>query len=104
MMSSRCYGAHAVTIHGVDVPIFVWMFVVLKLPIIAALVLIWWAVREPEPTAGEDDGGSRRPRDPKPRPRRPRPPRRGPHAAPPPASPARVRTAKGRRLTRYPKR
>ena len=87
-----------------DVPVFVWMFVVLKVPIIAALLLIWYAVREPEPTVGgDDDGGSRRPREPKPRPKRPRPPRRGPHAAPPPPAPPRVRTARGRRLSR-PKR
>ena len=87
-----------------DVPVFVWMFIVLKLPIVAALLLIWWAVKEPEPSVGEDDGGSRRPRDPKPRPRRPRPPRRGPYATPPPPAPARVRAAGGRRLSRPTKR
>jgi hypothetical protein len=85
---------------GVDVPLFLWMFMVLKVPIIAALLLIWWAVQEPEPTVDEDDGGSRCPRDPEPRPRRPRPPRRGPHAAPPPPAPARVRATRGRRLSR----
>lgn len=85
-----------------DVPVFVWMFIVLKLPIVAALLLIWWAVQEPEPEpiADEEDGGSRRPRRPHPRPIRPRPPRRGPHAAPPPSAPARVRVARGRRLGR----
>lgn len=82
-----------------DVPAFVWMFVVLKIPIIAALLLIWWAVREPEPVSEEDDGGSHRP-DHGPRPRNPRPPRRGPHATPEPSAPRRVRTAEGRLISR----
>ena len=82
-----------------EVTTFIWMFVVLKIPIIAALVLIWYAIREPEPAADDEprDGGSDR--EPEHGPRLPRPPRRGPHAAPPPAPPARVRTAAGRRLT-----
>ena len=79
-----------------DVPTFVWMFVILKIPIVAALLLIWYAVQEPEPIVDEDDGGSRVPRDHSPRPDRPRPPRRGPHAAPPAPSPERVRVARGR--------
>jgi hypothetical protein len=106
MMSSDRYPSHAGTIRSVDVPLFVWMFIVLKVPIVAALLLIWWAVQEPEPepSVGEDDGGSRCRRDPAPRPGRPRPPRRGPHAAPPPPAPARVRAATGRRLSRSAKR
>jgi hypothetical protein len=104
MLSRNLYPAHADTIPGVDVPVFVWMFIVLKVPIVAALLLIYWAVQEPEPTLGEDDGGSRRPRDPKPRPKRPRSPRRGPHVSPPPSAPARVRIARGRRPIRHPKR
>ena len=96
----------AATIRGVDVPLFVWMFIVLNVPIIAALLLIWYAIREPEPEPAEreDDGGSRRPREPAPRRGGPRPPRRGPHAVPPPPAPARVRATSGRRLSRPGKR
>ena len=83
-----------------DVATLVWMFVILKLPIIAALLLIWYAVKEPDPASDEEDGGSRVPREPTPRPDRPRRPRRGPHAEPPAPAPERVRTAKGRRLRR----
>lgn len=79
---------------------FIWMFVVLKIPIIAALVLIWWAIQEPEPVADEAPGDGGSDREPDHAPRHPRPPRRGPHATPPPRSPQRVRTAAGRKLTR----
>ena len=70
------------------------MMVILKIPVIAAFVLIWWAVREPpvaeeEPTDG--DGGARRHRHPRGKP--PHPPRRGPHAEAPPPQPKRVRVA-----------
>jgi len=84
----------------VDLPIFLWMFVVLKIPIIAALVLIWYAIREPEPVVDEDSDGGGSDRSPDPRTWRPRPPRRGPHAAPPPPAPPRTRTgAVARRRT-----
>jgi hypothetical protein len=79
---------------------FFYMFVILKIPILAAFWLIWWAIREPatpEQDPADGDGGSRRHRHPRGRP--PRPPRRGPHAAPPPAAPSRVRAA-ARRLDR----
>lgn len=70
---------------------FIWMFVVLKIPIAALLTLVWWAAKEPEPAIdGEDDGGSRRPDHPR-GPRAPKPPRRGPHADGPPPAPRRVR-------------
>lgn len=87
---------------SVDVPTFVWMFFVLKLPVVAALLLIWYAVKEPGPgpTVDEDDGGSGRPRETDPGPRRPRPPRRGPHATPPARAPGRVRVARDRHLRR----
>ena len=68
---------------------FIWLMVVLKIPIIALLWLVWYAVHAeplPEEEPSDDGGGSHRPR-----PRHPRPPRRGPHADPPPAAPARVR-------------
>lgn len=80
-----------------DVATFIWMFLVLKIPLVAACLLIWWAVREPEPIEKDaddrDDGGSKQPRHP--RPRKPGPPRRGgPHSAPVPEPPARVRVAR----------
>ena len=52
---------------------FIWMVVVLKIPVVALLWLCWWAIQaEPEPAADESndggDGGSGH----SPRPRRPR--------------------------------
>jgi hypothetical protein len=78
-----------------------YLFVFLKLPIVAAGCIIWWAVhQEADPEESSNDGGTKpRPRPHHPRPKRPRPPRRGPHAgAPPPMSPPRIRsvTAAGR--------
>jgi hypothetical protein len=70
---------------------FVWLMLVLKIPIGMLLGLVWWAVRETdEPEdAPRDDGGSKvDPADGRDRPRR-----RGPHGDPPPASPPRVRRA-----------
>jgi hypothetical protein len=73
---------------------FVWLMVVLKIPVIAAIWLVWWAMNaEPEP-APEDEGGTKVP-DPEPPhpPRLPPHPRRGPHGDPLPLpSPPRVRT------------
>ena len=79
----------------------VWMLVVLKIPVIALLWLVWWAVKEPKP---QEEEPVRVQRDPAPepdhpRPRRPRPPRRGPHAEPAPPAPGRVRAA-GRMISR----
>jgi hypothetical protein len=55
-----------------------YLFVFLKLPIIAAGLIIWWAVRQTTDTDDvPSDGGSPRRVRPHPRPRRPRPPRRG---------------------------
>lgn len=81
---------------------FIFLMVVLKLPIFALFYIVWWAIHakpEPEPVTGED-GGTKRPLSPRPRPRHPRPgpalprnPRRGPHGAPQAAPPPRVRTA-----------
>lgn len=79
-----------------------FLFLGLKVPIVLAGWIIWWAVRaEPDP-AEEDvrsDGGiGTRPHPPA---RLPRPPRRGPHGDPLPVPPPRVRPvrAKGRQLT-----
>ena len=78
-----------------------WLAVVLKIPIVALLWIVWWAVRqEPELELPPSDGGGSD-RDPHRRPQLPRRPRRGPHADPPPAPPQRVR-AVGDRLVRTP--
>jgi hypothetical protein len=76
-----------------------WMAVVLKIPVIALLWIVWWAIRSEPAPAGETadgDGGVRPHRHPRGRP--PRPPRRGPHAAPPPLPPKRVRVTARKRL------
>jgi hypothetical protein len=67
-----------------------YLFVALKLPILAAGWLIWWAVHQ-EPDLADDrgDGGSRT--RPHPVPPLPRPPRRGPHGDGAPLPPPRVR-------------
>ena len=88
-------------------PTFIFLMVVLKIPIFGLLYIVWWAIRstpEPEPV-GDEDGGCKkplapRPRHPHPRPALPRAPRRGPHGAPALAAPPRVRTviARGRRV------
>jgi hypothetical protein len=71
-----------------------YLFVFLKLPIVAACWLIWWAIhQEPDYEEGTDGGGGR-PR-PHPAPTLPHAPRRGPHHEPAPAPPARVRVAGG---------
>jgi hypothetical protein len=72
-------GIHSLIVEGFW-PIF-FLGVILKIPIAAALLLIWYAVRaEPEVEELPDDGehGFRRWRR---SPRRPRGPRRGPHPA-----------------------
>ncbi|MDX6698414.1 MAG: hypothetical protein QOE65_1811 [Solirubrobacteraceae bacterium] len=78
---------------------FVYLMVALKIPIIALLWIVWWAVRAtPDVAEAPGDGGVKD----RPRPRHPRtPPRRGPrrrdpHGAPLPASPPRVRTTAAR--------
>jgi hypothetical protein len=85
---------------------FVWLMLLLKIPLVALFLIVRWAVRPvPEPAAGEDGGiGPRtRPKHPHhPRTRRPRPSRRGPHGEQPAPSPPRVRKAVSR--TRLPQR
>ena len=83
---------------------FIFMGLILKLPVTAACLLIWYAVRaEPDPVEGEEatddgreDGRFRR----NPRPKRPRGPRRGPHA--PDALPIPCAGEDGVRVTRRP--
>jgi hypothetical protein len=74
-----------------------YLFVFLKLPIIAAVLLIWWAIRQEPDYADDSDGGGRRPR-PHPAPKLPHAPRRGPHHEAALPSPPRVRplTARAR--------
>ena len=72
-----------------------YLFVALKLPLLAACLIIGWAVRQEVDHDDDSDGGGGR-RRPHPAPKLPHAPRRGPHreAAPPP--PARIRTATAR--------
>ena len=78
---------------------FIFLMVVLKLPIVALLLIVYWAIRSQPDSGdqqGDDDGGSHKPRHPRP-PLRPLP-RRGPHrGARPPAPPSRVRAISRRR-------
>jgi hypothetical protein len=71
-----------------------WLAIILKIPIAALFLIIWWAIREPPvPEADPEDGGGGSRRDPHPRIQPPHPPRRGPHADPAPPAPERVRVA-----------
>jgi hypothetical protein len=88
----------------VDAWTFIWLLVILKIPIVALFLLVRWAIRQ-TPEATEEDGGIGF--EPRPRPRHPHRPtshlphvsRRGPHrGAPAMLAPPRVRTlaARGR--------
>jgi hypothetical protein len=82
----------------------IWMFVILKIPILVAFYLIWYAVQAPDPATDEsDESGGGSDREHGPRPRKPRPPRRGPHGAPASGPPRRVRTPAGPGLRRAPR-
>ncbi|MEA2180280.1 MAG: hypothetical protein QOG77_3577 [Solirubrobacteraceae bacterium] len=77
---------------------FIWLMFGLKIPIVALLLIVWWAIRsEPEQTDSTeaDDGGTKtRRRHPhRPFPRRPR---RGPHGDPLPLPPPRTRAVVAR--------
>jgi len=74
---------------------FFFLMVVLKIPIVAAIWIVWWAVKQqPDPAAEVPGEGGIRP--PHPRPPLPRPPRRGPHGSQAIPSPPRVRGAAAR--------
>jgi len=84
---------------------FVYLMLILKIPIVALLLIVRWAIRatpeETEPVRADDGGGAKTP----PRhPRKPLPrhPRRGPHGDPLPLPPPRSRTvvARARRSDR----
>src|SRR3954452_1941802 len=71
-----------------------YLFVFLKLPIVAACLIVWWAVRQgTDEELTRNDGGAPKPRRPHPRPRRPRPPPRRTPPAPTRAPAARPRRA-----------
>jgi len=74
---------------------FIWLMLVLKIPIGLLLYLVWWAIHQetdPETEGNGGDGGTkvRPPHRPRGRDRFPR--RRGPHGDPVPSSPPRTRT------------
>jgi hypothetical protein len=77
-----------------------YLFVFLKLPIVAACLLIWWAIRqEPEYDESDGGGGFRRPH---PAPKLPHAPRRGPHREQALPAPPRVRTVRARAREPHP--
>jgi hypothetical protein len=78
---------------------FIWLMVILKVPIVALFMIVRWAVRQtPETEPGIDGGIGPRMQPLHPHraggggSRLPRTPRRGPHGDPAPSSPARMRT------------
>jgi hypothetical protein len=74
---------------------FVWLMLVLKIPIAALLYIVWWAIKQEEPAPGASgEGGTKAP--PHPRLPLPRSPRRGPHGEPPVPAPPRTRTVVAR--------
>jgi hypothetical protein len=84
---------------------FVYLMLILKIPIAALLWIVWWAIHsapETEPEKDADDGGGSKTRRRHPRKPLPRHPRRGPHGDPLPLPPPRVRTvvARARRTDR----
>jgi hypothetical protein len=80
---------------------FIWLMVILKIPIVALFLIVRWAIRQtPETEPGIDGGIGPRPlplHPHHPRSQLPRSPRRGPHGDLAPASPARVRALASRR-------
>jgi hypothetical protein len=86
---------------------FVYLMLALKIPIVALLWIVWWAIKsEPEPADQRpEDGGSKRPPL-RPHPRKPFPrhPRRGPHGDPLPGPPARTRSVVARSRPLHPAR
>jgi hypothetical protein len=80
---------------------FIWLMLLLKIPIGGMLWIVWWAIKkaDDEPVVDSDpgDGGSKLRLRPHRHPRSPRPhsplhPRRGPHAGARPPAPRRTRT------------
>lgn len=83
---------------------FVFLMVVLKIPLAMLIWLVWWAIRQvPDETGEQHGGGGGNQRVDSPTRPFPRRPRRGPHGDPAPPAPPRVRTAAVAR-TRAPER
>jgi hypothetical protein len=88
----------------VDAWTFIWLMLILKIPIVGLFLIVRWAVRQDPGIAPGEDGGigyRPRPRHPTrprhPRPRLPHPSRRGPHrGAPALLAPPRIRIAAAR--------
>ena len=73
--------------------VFIFLMVVLKIPILGLFGIIWWAIKQ-TPEEAEDasgSGGSLKPRSPHPRSPLPRAARRGPHGDPAVSAPDRMR-------------
>jgi hypothetical protein len=76
---------------------FLWLMLALKIPLIALICLVWWAIKqEPDSSPSSDDDGGIKLQRPHPRQPFPRHPRRGPHGDPAALPPARVRTIRAR--------
>ncbi|MGH2832970.1 MAG: hypothetical protein ACRDK2_09355 [Solirubrobacteraceae bacterium] len=72
---------------------FIWLMVLLKIPIVALFLIVRWAVREvPESTQDGGIGPRSAPHPHHPRPHLPRHPRRGPHGGSQICSPPRTRS------------
>ena len=84
---------------------FIYLMLVLKIPIAALLFIVWWAIRsspeQAETTDADGSGGAKKPRR-HPRGPLPRHPRRGPHGDPLPLPPPRTRAvvARAKRIDR----
>ena len=78
---------------------FIFLMFVLKLPIFGLFYIVWWAVRSvPEPEAiPDEDGGTKKPLQPRPRHPRPALPR-NPRRACAPSSPPAVAASSTDRL------
>jgi hypothetical protein len=82
--------------------VFIFMMVVLKLPILALFGIVWWAVRQ-KPEEADDasgSGGSAKPSSPHPHSPLPHSPRRGPHGEPAAPAPPRMRVSGSRQRDR----
>lgn len=77
---------------------FIFLVLILKIPIVLLLGIVWWAVHAtPDTATGESgDGGSKRPLSPHPRGPLPRRARRGPHGDEPSQAPPRNRSVVAR--------
>jgi hypothetical protein len=78
---------------------FIWLMLLLKIPIGGMLWIVWWAIHKTDEqpvVGGDEDGGSKVRVPAHPRTPRPRAPRRGPHAGARPPAPSRTRSVVAR--------